>query len=423
MPKMTASFLPLPLIFLIGSLSLIGLLRAYEKTGRMHLKELFSDHPYLFFFYFLQNKFFPKGEWEILFFLFSATKNILRTLFATTALHFLLSNQLASFPLAILFITLLSLFAEFSLKILSELYPYPFLRLLTPISNFFLSLFAPLTFPLLFIQKKLIKSKKKPGRIHDKILEFVHETELSSLLDPLDKKLITSIASFRERTAKEIMVPRIDLFALSSDLSAQECAVECITEGYSRVPIYSDNIDNIIGVLNTKDIMHLYIECVQKNNFDPLQVPIEKLISPIIYTPETKVISKLLQEFRSNKIHIAIVVDEYGGTEGIVTIEDILEELVGEIADEYDIDEEVLFRAIPNGGWVVDARMNILDIQKELKIDIPLGPEYDTIGGYIYHKAGTIPGKGWRLHNDDFHLEVLSSTERAVEKVWIIKSQ
>lgn len=258
---------------------------------------------------------------------------------------------------------------------------------------------------LVFFGLKIIKSKKEPKK---------NETEHAFL---------SSIAAFKERTAKEIMVPRIDLFALPSHISAQEGAEKCIEEGYSRVPIYKENIDTIIGVLNTKDLMHLYIECVQKNNFDPLKVPVEELISPILYTPETKIISKLLQEFRSNKIHIAIVVDEYGGTEGIVTIEDILEELVGEIADEYDSDEELLFKELPSGGFVVDARMNILDIYKELKIEIPLSPEYDTIGGYIYHKAGTIPGKGWRLHNDNFHLEVLNSTERSVEKVWIIKSQ
>ncbi|MBP9841839.1 MAG: HlyC/CorC family transporter [Simkaniaceae bacterium] len=418
---MEAGFLPIPLIFLFGTLSLIGVLHSCEKAGRMELKKLFCDHPYFFFFYFLQKKLFPKGEWENLFFLFSATKNLLRSLFATTAFYFLFPHY--SLELAILIVLLIVFVCEFGTKILSELYPYFFLKILTPISNLFLILCSFLTLPLLALQQKMVKVKKTEGRIQDKILDFVHESELSLLLDPLDKKLITSIASFRERTAKEIMVPRIDLFALPSHISAKEGALQCISEGYSRVPVYSDHIDHIIGVLNTKDLMHLYIKCVQQNDFNPLEVPVQELISPILYTPETKIISKLLQEFRSNKIHIAIVVDEYGGTEGIVTIEDILEELVGEIADEYDVDEEILFRTLPGGGWVVDARMNILDIQKELKIDILLSPEYDTIGGYIYHKAGAIPGKGWRLHNDEFHLEVLSSTERAVEKVWIIKSE
>jgi len=114
-------------------------------------------------------------------------------------------------------------------------------------------------------------------------------------------------------------------------------------------------------------------------------------------------------------------VDEYGGTEGVVTIEDILEELVGEIADEYDdAQEEILFTPYPQGGWIVDAKMNIIDIEKELGILIPHSPEYDTLGGYIFHRAGAIPTKGWRIHHENFDLEILKSSERIIEKVRII---
>jgi CBS domain containing-hemolysin-like protein len=142
----------------------------------------------------------------------------------------------------------------------------------------------------------------------------------------------------------------------------------------------------------------------------------------VLYTPETKKISQLLQEFRSKQIHLAIVVDEYGGTEGIVTIEDILEELVGEIADEYDINEEVMYSAMPSGGWIVDAKMSILDIDEELGIKIPHSPEYDTIGGYIFHRAGSIPSKGWKIHQDEFGLEILSSNDRSIGKIKITQN-
>ena len=117
---------------------------------------------------------------------------------------------------------------------------------------------------------------------------------------------------------------------------------------------------------------------------------------------------------------MAIIVDEYGGTEGIVTIEDILEELVGEIEDEYDTEDETLFKAHKTGEWIVDAKMSINDIEKELGVAIPHSPEYDTIGGYIFHRAGTIPAKGWRIHHENFELEILSSTERAIDKIRII---
>ena len=117
---------------------------------------------------------------------------------------------------------------------------------------------------------------------------------------------------------------------------------------------------------------------------------------------------------------MAIIVDEYGGTEGIVTIEDILEELVGEIEDEYDIGEDAEYSEIPGGGWVVDAKMSILDIEQQIGIQIPPNHEYETVGGYVFHCAGTIPAKGWRLSHDDFDLEVLSSDERSLKKIKII---
>jgi CBS domain containing-hemolysin-like protein len=180
-------------------------------------------------------------------------------------------------------------------------------------------------------------------------------------------------------------------------------------------------MDNIVGVILYKDVMEYYFNCIEKKETSPLETPLEKLLKPVIYTPETKKISHLLQEIRSHQIHLAIVVDEYGGTEGIVTIEDILEELVGEIADEYDIiDEEKLYMPYPAGGWIVDAKMTIIDIEKELGIFIPQSPEYDTLGGFVFHRAGTIPSKGWKIHNDNFDLEVLSSSARSLEKIILI---
>ena len=208
-------------------------------------------------------------------------------------------------------------------------------------------------------------------------------------------------------------MPRIDVFSLPSETTIEEAAKRFLEEGYSRIPVYKDNVDHIIGVLLYKDVLKTYASSKK------LQMPIENLVKPVLYTPETKKISHLLQEFRSKQTHLAIVVDEYGGTEGIVTIEDILEELVGEIADEYDIGEEVLYTSVPGGGWIVDARMTIVDIEEDLGIKLPPSPEYDTIGGYIYHKAGAIPSKGWRIHHEDFDLEILSSDERSIDKIRI----
>ncbi len=177
-----------------------------------------------------------------------------------------------------------------------------------------------------------------------------------------------------------------------------------------------------MGVILYKDVSNLLI-AQQETSATMTSQNIQKLIKPVVYAPETKKISALLQEFRLKQIHLAIVVDEYGGTEGIVTIEDILEELVGEIEDEYDINQTQMFSTLSTGGWIVMAKMNIIDIEGELGIKIPSSPDYDTIGGYIVHKAGSIPSEGWQIHHDDFELQVLSADERSIDKIKITPTQ
>ncbi|MCB1084106.1 MAG: HlyC/CorC family transporter, partial [Simkania sp.] len=301
------------------------------------------------------------------------------------------------------------------------------LRVVTPATTFFLFLFSPITFLFLKAQKGLFQGKTviphgySRARVKDKILEVVHESELTHYLEPFDRRIISAVASFRDRIAREIMVPRIDVFTLSVNQTVHEAAQKFVSEGYSRIPVYKENVDAIIGVLLYKDVMAYYLNSIDKKDSSLLETSLEKLVKPVLYSPETKKISLLLQEFRSQQIHLAIVVDEYGGTEGIVTFEDILEELVGEIADEYDvIEEEKLHVPHPDGGWIVDGKMTILDIEKETGILIPSSPEYDTIGGYIFHCAGTIPSKGWKIHNDNFDLEVTESSERVIDKVLIL---
>lgn len=253
------------------------------------------------------------------------------------------------------------------------------------------------------------------------IVQILHEADVQGRLNPADKKLIESVVKFKDRIVREVMVPRVDLFMLPADTKIQDAAKELTSEGYSRVPVYRDTVDNIIGVLMFKDILQLYMDCLEGKKDSALtNAPIESITKGVFYTPETKKVAQLLQEFRSKQMHMAIVVDEYGGTEGVVTMEDILEEIVGDIADEYDSDEQQLYTTQPGGGcWIVDARMTILDAEETFDIHIPQDGEYDTIGGYVFHKVGAIPHKGLKIHHEDFDLEILSSSDRSVEKVRI----
>ena len=251
------------------------------------------------------------------------------------------------------------------------------------------------------------------------IIEIIQKSSLSHDLTKHEKELIESVLTFKDRIAREVMVPRVDVFSLSADTSIKEAAKLIKEEGYSRIPIYKNNVDNIVGVLMYKDILDKYTEYEESEcNAEILESPIESIQKGILYTPETKKISNLLLEFRKKQVHLAIVVDEYGGTEGIVSIEDILEEIVGEIADEYD-EEEELFQAQADGSWIVDARMSILDVDEQLGIKIPEEGDYETIGGFIFECAGSIPKKGFIIHQENFQIEILRSDERRVEKVRI----
>lgn len=432
-----------PIVFLIGAALLATVSRSIRTLGKIELKKELTKNRKRYFFHFFTKKIFPKDGWTTINLIISATKQLSSLLYATTLMIYLISHPffkalfipkedqffLTPSLLATLLsiIVLTSLIIDFFAKMLGEFYPKTAFSSLYPAASLYLFLFAPITLLLLLLQRLFTggdqsQNPEAPYKIKDKILELVLESELHHQLTTQDKKLMLSVASFRDRIAREIMVPRIDIFMLSSKSTIDDAAKAFISEGYSRIPVYKNTLDNIHGVLLYKDLLSVYTQ----NHQDPIlkQTAIESLVKSVVYTPETKKISALLQEMKSKQIHMAIVVDEYGGTEGIVTIEDILEELVGEIADEYDnLQEEVHFKAHPQGGYIVDGKMNIIDIEKELGVLIPQSPEYDTLGGYIFHRAGTIPTKGWKIHHENFDLEILKSSDRSVEKVRIVSLQ
>ncbi|MFI5333550.1 MAG: hemolysin family protein [Chlamydiales bacterium] len=428
------------LLFLLGSALLTATASALQRLGRSYLEELFRENPSLAFLKRSYLRFFFKERiWEGLFFAINFTRQVFQLCYAIAFFFCLVSENpfsltlfspekgwdIVSILIATGVIIAVSLITNFLMELASLFRPQTFLKLTSPLSTTLLLLLSPLTGPIfkifsfLFPKAPHLKMLGPDVDMRSKILQLLHDSDLAHYFDQSDKKLLSSVVSFKERIAREVMVPRIDLFSLPVDTTLQEATESFLVQGYSRIPIYRESVDNIIGVLLFKDVLKQYARAGDGDKAEKHASTIERLLKPVLYTPETKKISHLLQEFRSKQIHLAIVVDEWGGTEGIITIEDILEELVGEIADEYDIDEELMFSVLPGGGWIVDGKMNILDIEEELGIKIPQGPEYDTLGGYIVHRAGTIPTKGWRIHHDEFDLEVLSSDERAVDKIRI----
>lgn len=410
-------------------ISAMRTLQKKESKKTLNTGHLFFYRPFHLFL-------FPNREYETLFFAAICAQNIARFGFAAFATAFLSQTDLfetASVDsgsriliiLSFIFFLFISfLIGDYIPRIVGTRFPQRTLRFAAPFASLFLFLSFPISFLFLKFSQSLsrivyIDHLHEPAtQVKQEIIELIHDAQLGPTIDPHDKKLIGSVLTFRERVVREVMVPRVDLFSLSADTTIKEAAKLLLEEGYSRTPVYRNTVDNVVGVLMYKDVLRKYMEFAEKNDAKILEAPIGSIQKNVLYTPETKKLSSLLQEFRKKQVHLAIVVDEYGGTEGIVTIEDILEEIVGDISDEYDQEEE-LFRAANDGSWIIDARMNILDAEEQLGVLIPQDGDYDTIGGYIYHSAGAIPSRGFKIHSDSFDLEVLSSNEKAVEKVRI----
>ncbi|MCS7234607.1 MAG: hemolysin family protein [Armatimonadota bacterium] len=213
-----------------------------------------------------------------------------------------------------------------------------------------------------------------------------------------EREMIHSIFEFRETLVREIMVPRVDVVAVRHDAQLPEIVELVLEEGHSRIPVYRETIDHIVGVVHVKDLFR-YLRDGQA------QVTAEEVMRPAYYVPETKKVSELFQEMRQNKIHLAVVVDEYGGTAGLVTIEDVLEEIVGEIRDEYDVEEREPLVMLDEHTALVDARMHLEEVNERLGLDLPVG-EVDTLGGFVYSRVGHVPQQGEQITYDGVTIRV-----------------
>lgn len=404
-------------LFCLGGAALLSLCNAIlVHMGRYHAKELLKQTtpPFLFFPSLLQ---ISLGHTHALYLAISLATELYLLAYALST--FVLFQTGTSTPVLIGLILLSAFGIEFLFRLIGTLLGRSAFRICAFLASLWFLPLLPSVGLLLFLTRALWQSaptEEKEGFTAnpEQLQEMLRESELESHLNVHERTLIASVVHFKEKVVKEIMVPRVDLFALPADITLKEAASLLAKESYSRIPLFRETLDHIIGIILYKDLLQHYATPGQN-----LDLPLETWVKPVLYAPENKKIAHLLQEFRTKQIHMAIIVDEYGGTEGIVTTEDILEELVGEIEDEYDIGGEQ-FWPLHSGGWIVDAKMSIDAIQEELHIAIPSSSEYETLGGYVSQKAGTIPAKGWRLLHNDFELEVLSSDERSVKKIKVI---
>ena len=248
------------------------------------------------------------------------------------------------------------------------------------------------------------------------IISFVNVGEAEGIIEEDEKEMIHSIVGFGETSAKEVMTPRTAMLAFEGNKTIDDIWYEMVDNGFSRIPVYEDTIDNILGVLYIKDIMN----CIKDGNTN---VPIKNFIRPGYFVPETKSIIEILKEFKALKVHIAMVLDEYGGIVGLLTIEDLIEEIVGEIRDEFDTEEEEFITQIDENSYEVDAMIDIETLDKELCLNLPESDDYESLGGLIVTELGRLATIGDELKFNGVKLKVLEINKMRVSRVLIEKEQ
>jgi putative hemolysin len=268
---------------------------------------------------------------------------------------------------------------------LTEIFRYP-VRLVTYVSNIFLMLFNERTS---FSQTRISE---------DEIRILISEGVKSGSINETEKEIIENIFEFNDLKANEVMIPRTETVAVDVKDDEQENAKKIIKSGHSLIPVFQESLDNIIGVIHAKDYMRSFV--------DGVSVSIKGLIRPAYFIPETKLISEVLKEMQKRGERIAIVTDEYGGTEGIITMEDILEEIVGEIKDSTKIEVKE-FTRLPDGKYYILGSMGIGDFNEAFNITLPDSEEYNTVSGFVAYKTGKILNLGEVFKHEDLTFELI----------------
>jgi CBS domain containing-hemolysin-like protein len=236
----------------------------------------------------------------------------------------------------------------------------------------------------------------------------------SGLVDPSSREMIENILEFTHILVREIMIPRTEIVAVSTEAAIDEIINEVIASGHTRIPVYRDTIDNIIGILNVKDVLQFWSKQITKEN-------ILACLSTPYYIPETKNTNLLFYELKENKKHMAIVIDEYGGTAGLVTLEDMLEEIVGEIHDENETDNAADgISQSPDGSLIFDGRMEIEKVEEHLNINLKKG-RYETLSGLILDSIKRIPLSGEKFQIEGLEITIENADERSIKRVKIKK--
>jgi CBS domain containing-hemolysin-like protein len=285
---------------------------------------------------------------------------------------------------------------------------------LSVVVRFFSTLLLPLSFILRWVGAQVRGETKEVTAesiflSEDGLRFLINVGESEGVIEEEEKQMIASIFELGETIVREIMVPRLDVVALEIETSITESLDLIIKKGHSRIPVYEDNIDHIVGFLYAKDLLRCFRE--GQNN-----APIRQLLRKAYFVPESKKLDELFHDMQLRRVHAAIVVDEYGGTAGLVTIEDLLEEIVGEIQDEYD-SEKPIFQQVTPTSYIFNARIEIDEVSDRIGVDLSQNNDVDTLGGFIYNQLGRVPEQGDTVEYAARRFTVLSVNARRIGQI------
>ncbi len=279
---------------------------------------------------------------------------------------------------------------------------------LSPLVSLLVFFFAPLlVLPLAFQHGQI--ATQDATVTEDELKSMVDASHEEGFLEKDEREMIYSIFELGDTLAREVMVPRIYITSLEADISPEEALDALLASGYSRVPVYDDTIDNVVGLLYAKDLLR----AMRKNS--PVST-LRDLLRPAYFVPEAKKVDELLDDMQSRRVHMALVVDEYGGIAGLVTLEDIVEEIVGEIRDEYDQAEELPFQRLGEQDYLFLGRVDLDDFNEIMHSSLQKD-EAETLGGFIYSRIGRVPVNGESVQVEDLTLTVEQVSGRRIRKV------
>ncbi|MCK5738359.1 HlyC/CorC family transporter, partial [bacterium] len=302
---------------------------------------------------------------------------------------------------------LLLILGEITPKFIAIKNAVQFSQRISALLTFFSYLLLPVTWVLVQFNTVLARNLgvKEIGVFfsQDELKTLIEVSEQKGAIEEDEKEMIHSIFEFGQTSVREVMVPRIDMVCVETGTHIEELISIINTRGKTRIPLFRDRIDNILGIVHAKDLLPYISPNPEQLSTQPIDLL--KLARPVQFVPENKKIDDLLRDFQRDKIHLAIVVDEYGGTAGLVTLEDIIEEIVGEIQDEYDF-EGPLIRKLDNNTYTVDGKTNVSELEEILEIPFPTSESYDTVAGLIFDHTGYVPKEKEVIEFEYFDTEI-----------------